>query len=337
MSTFNDENLGYNEVRAHHEAEERWNKNQRGHRWIGVSILLLALGCGAGAWFAYPMLQDHEAAAGQLPEIQRSVGELGDRMATQITATAANESESVRRNEELRKQFNGALDAVRTRIATTGKQAQEAATAVFTKAQAEFTNQVGRLSSRIAGVESSRETDRASLNALEQELSQTRNQLAAQSQQVAALRGDLERQVKQNSDEIAGTQSQLTSLGQRQVRDRTDFDALATNVARKRIDFEVRKNQSLDVAPGIAIAIHKTNVSYQRASGWVSAPDRRTIWLRDVRTQEPVVLIHSSDGRQQELVITRVSENAVAGYVVLPADALRGEPLARSGVASAGQ
>ena len=313
------ENPDYSEVRE---------RQPHGHLWIGVSILLLALAGGAMAWIAYPLLTEHQNAIGKLPEIERSVEGLGKQIALTDARVAAKTEEWTSSHGDLRKQLARTLDEVRSRLAASGKQAQAAASAALAKAQAEFTSQMGEVKSRIAGVETSRETDRASLDALEKELSQTKNHLAAQTQQLNVLRGDLDRQVKQSTDENAAAQRQLAGFGQRQVRDRTDFDALATTVARKRIDFEVRKNHSVDIAPGIAIAIHKTNLSYQRASGWVSAPDRKTIWLRDLRTQEPVVLINSQDGRPQELVLTRVSENSVVGYVVLPATAVRGEPLA---------
>jgi hypothetical protein len=62
------------------------------------------------------------------------------------------------------------------------------------------------------------------------------------------------------------------------------------------------------------------NVSYQRVDGsiWV-IPDRHTVWLRQLKTQEPVFLSSFPDGRTRELVITRVSKNGAVGYVLMPA------------------
>jgi hypothetical protein len=104
-----------------------------------------------------------------------------------------------------------------------------------------------------------------------------------------------------------------------QQRDRGDFDAYTDKFAVKRVDFEVTKNHGSQVAPGITLQVNGTDVSYQKVNGSILTPDRHTIWLRQLKVQEPVFLTSFSDGRTRELVITRVNKTGATGYVLVPA------------------
>ena len=87
----------------------------------------------------------------------------------------------------------------------------------------------------------------------------------------------------------------------------------------KRVTFEVSEGHSLQVSPGISFGLTGIGLSRLRVNGWIWVmPDRRTIWLRDQATQEPVVFYGHLDGKRRELVITRVTTNSVIGYVLLP-------------------
>jgi sortase A len=87
----------------------------------------------------------------------------------------------------------------------------------------------------------------------------------------------------------------------------------------KRVTFEVSKGHSRQVSPGISLGLTGIGLSHLRVNGWIWVmPDRRTIWLRDQGTQEPVVFYGHLDGRRRELVITRVTTNSVIGYVLVP-------------------
>jgi hypothetical protein len=87
----------------------------------------------------------------------------------------------------------------------------------------------------------------------------------------------------------------------------------------RRIPFEVSKNHSRQLAPGISLGLTDTDVIDHRVNGWVWVmPDRRTIWLHDQGVREPVIFYGKSDGRIRELVITSVAGNSMTGYLVLP-------------------
>ena len=86
-----------------------------------------------------------------------------------------------------------------------------------------------------------------------------------------------------------------------------------------RIDFELSKGHSRELAPGISLGITRTDVAFRHVSGWMWVlPDRRTIWLRQQGAQEPVDFYGYNDGKKRELVITSVTKGSVAGYMLLP-------------------
>jgi sortase A len=88
-----------------------------------------------------------------------------------------------------------------------------------------------------------------------------------------------------------------------------------------RVTFEVSKGHSRQVYPGISLGLTGVGLSHLRVNGWIWVmPDRRTIWIRDQGTQEPIVFYGHLDGKRRELVITRVTTNSIIGYVLVPED-----------------
>ena len=86
-----------------------------------------------------------------------------------------------------------------------------------------------------------------------------------------------------------------------------------------RINFVVPKNHSRQLAPGISLGVDQIDLAGQRVDGWMwIMPDRRTIWLRDQGTRDPVVFYGYKDGKRRELVITNVTKSAAAGYLLEP-------------------
>lgn len=84
----------------------------------------------------------------------------------------------------------------------------------------------------------------------------------------------------------------------------------------RRVPFEVAMNHSRQLAPGISIGLTKADPERKTVDGWMWVmPDRRTIWLRDQSTHQPIV-IYGAGGRR-EVVIDSISRNSMRGYLVL--------------------
>jgi len=92
----------------------------------------------------------------------------------------------------------------------------------------------------------------------------------------------------------------------------------------KRIGFEIGKNHSRQLAPGISLGVTGTDEASHRVDGWMWVmPDRRAIWLRDHSAHEPVIFYGRLDGKMRELVITSVARNRIRGYLLSPDDGRR--------------
>jgi sortase A len=85
---------------------------------------------------------------------------------------------------------------------------------------------------------------------------------------------------------------------------------------RGRISFNVPKDHSRLLAPGIWFGVTETDTASHEVNGWMwLMPDRRTIWLRNHGTGEPVVFYSKRDGKRRELRLTSITESSAAGYL----------------------
>ena len=96
---------------------------------------------------------------------------------------------------------------------------------------------------------------------------------------------------------------------------------LSDDVNRDRIDFEITRNKTHEVAPGIYLTIRNTNVELQRIDGWLQiAEDGRTVQIREQRAQTVVVFATKRDARNRELVFTRIDKSGAAGFLLIPTE-----------------
>jgi hypothetical protein len=314
-------------VREQHLADTRWESTRRRHRFFATSIVILLLAVAGLAWITFPELQRHNLSLAQLPVVQQSVLAMGD----QLRASDASVADWSARQEDLRGKVDKTTRDLRNRIEAARKQAGEATVAMFERVQSQLANQIDGVKTRLAKLESSSESDQARIASLQRELTQVRGEMAAQAGQFSQQLASVRSQVDQNA---SASERQTASLQETRLRDRRDFDALDHRIAMKRVDFEVTKKHSRQLAPGISLGVDGTDVSGQRVNGWLwFMPEKKTVWLRQQRIQDPVVVSSTEDGRQREVVLTRVSKNSVVGYVVLPAEA----DAFTTTVASAGQ
>lgn len=79
--------------------------------------------------------------------------------------------------------------------------------------------------------------------------------------------------------------------------------------------FSLTKQHSRQLAPGISIGVDDTDPDSQVVKGWLWVmPDRHTIWLKDQPAHQPLVFYQS--GERRELMITRVTDSSVTGYLL---------------------
>jgi hypothetical protein len=306
-----DENTNLDSVRDRHLAEERW---QSARRWRFVSIaliVLLAAGVGGLAWYTHPILKQHASFIDRIPGIETAMSTVQQ----DFKGMDARVSAWSNQQDELRQRVERISRDTRTRIDAASKQAGEAATAAASRIESEVRGEVDGLRTRVTNLESTDQRSETRIASLQQELNQMRGELARQSDELAATR----RQVDGNG---AAAEREFSTLRNDQQQEHRNVASIQNGLAVERVNFEVAKGHSQELAPGISLGLTHTDISNRRVEGWMwVANDRRTIWLRKQGAMEPVVFYGVTDGKKRELVITQVAKGSVAGYLILPKNA----------------
>jgi sortase A len=86
--------------------------------------------------------------------------------------------------------------------------------------------------------------------------------------------------------------------------------------SKSRVEFSLSTNHSRLLAPGISMGVTGADSADGTVDGWMWVmPDRRTIWLRNQPAYDPVIFYQ--DDKPRELLITRVTRDAVTGYLLV--------------------
>jgi predicted RNase H-like nuclease (RuvC/YqgF family) len=188
------------------------------------------------------------------------------------------------------------------------RQARDYATTQAAKVQqelqAELNNRSQSMASSIGELEASQEQDQQQMAKLQQEISSVRSETHSQLAQA-------EEHTSREIGEIHGALA----------RNRDDFDMVARSLDRRRLDFEISKDRTTEVASGVTLTVSDFNVSYQRVEGRLHLlKDGRILWIRGQGIQQPVRFYSMTDNRPYEVVFTRVTRDSAVGYILAPAD-----------------
>jgi len=89
-----------------------------------------------------------------------------------------------------------------------------------------------------------------------------------------------------------------------------------------KVSFVVSEHHSQHLAPGISLGVSSIDPSGGTVNGWLwIMPDRRTVWLRNQSTRDPIFF--SQENRPRELLITGVTGKSITGYLLVPEKAER--------------
>jgi len=255
-------------------------------------MLLGIIATGVLIWYGVPVLQrDEKVKAGALTSDRRTLGD----------------------------QIAHLKDEFAARVAVTRQRARESGEALYARMQSKIDLQVQSVRERLQHLESGAQKGDTQVATLQEELKQVKTEMERRvtylNEELAQVRWQLDENGNRSERAIAG-------LRDGEQRNRADVDAIANTLAVERVDFEVTKNHSRDVAPGISVGITGVDTAYRRVDGWLSmVPDRRTVWLKSQNLQEPVTFYGNKDGLKRELVITNVTPEGISGYLLLPRQA----------------
>lgn len=287
----------------------RSHRNSQAGLWSVFAILALAL--GGLAWYGYRAEQGFGDRLANLPGLEQSLQSVGERLG------AAEDNLEAQTNDW--KGLGDRLSSVEKRVTSNFQlvrdYAREQANEVHRQVLAELDTRTEWIQDHLARMESTQESQRVRIAQLQEEIARVRAEARSEmNEQVAQVRHDTGREMDGLHARVAGT--------------RSDVAAMAWQLDRRRVDFELSRNQSRELIPGISITLQDTNVPYQRVEeGWLHVvPDGRILWVRSQGIQQPMIFYTQQDSRPYELVFTRITRDGAFGYLAHPG----GLPVANS-------
>lgn len=271
-----------------------------GPRWLTLAFVL-AIVAGM-SFYGYRVLQQENIQLSQIPAMLNSMTAINSRLGD-VEAKVRSWSENLQglgdRTAKLEK-----------RVSANYRSARRHAEVLTTQLEGRITDEMESrnyiVDTRLNQLDAEQKSAQERIARLRQELSDAR-------QEVASLRHETNGDLALLHQQVAGNGQQV--------------QALADQVERQRVNFELAKNQPSELAPGISMNLTSTDVRYQRFSGWVYfLPDRRFLWVRHQGVQQPVVFYDQNQARRYEVVISSVRNNSAAGYLLLPVGSGVGGP-----------
>jgi hypothetical protein len=270
-------------------------RERHGHsKMLWALVLILGAVLGGLAYYGYRMVKTQDGQIAQLFGSQGTLTTLGQRadaVEGKLQGLAGDWQGMAQRMTKLEGRVTA--DAQQTR-----KYAETLTEQLHQQITAEIDARTSPLDARLRQMESEEANQRA-------QVAQLQASEANLKQEIAGVRED-------NGRAISGMRTQEEDNAR-------DVSALSQKLNRERIDFEMAKGQSKELAPGVDLRIRGMNPAYQRYHGSIFLlQDHRTVWLKDQSVNEPVRIFHKDGGEPYELVVTDVTKKAVAGYLLAP-------------------
>ena len=146
-------------------------------------------------------------------------------------------------------------------------------------------------------------------------------------QRVAVLQGQIntlesaqqsaDQQLNQLQGQIAQMKSQPQAVPPVAAPNPPAVTAPNPAAAPARIDFQVNLHQSRELSPGIRLEVSRIDALHQRYDASVKLTGGQTLWIHSRPAQEPVKFYSARETNPDELVITQITRNSVAGYLQL--------------------
>ena len=296
--------------------------------WATLIVLAVALAIVVGYYYPtvvgyyYSTFGKHNIQLAHLPGVLDSFTGVNKRLAdaeAKLGAWSINQDALGARLSKLESKLETRLTA---NLRDTRKQTQGMIVKFQQEMQKELNQRTQGTDARLSQLESAHEAEHMQLAKLEEQMAGVQQQVAGARQEIDGVRRD--------------TSSDVASLRQQEAQSQTRLEAVTNKLARERVDFEVAKNETRELAPGISLYILRTDVRYQRYAGYVDfAPDSRTVWIENQGAQQPMVFRRKEGGEPYELVVTGVQRRGVAGYMLLPTTVAADAPTsARSAVST---
>ncbi len=268
------------------------------HGGLWAFVLLMAMAAGAGGWYFYQQQSKQDGQLAFLSGMQTTM----DGVKSRVDAAENGLLEWNNRWGKLDARFTQVERKAGAAIAAVKSGSQKMMAELETKLDARFDQKLNEktavLQTRIETMESASNTQQARLNRMENDLTDSRRE-------IADLRAETAREV--------GTLQ--TANGRSAGR----IDTLERLRKNQRVDFELAAHRTQHLLPGVTLAVDSIDPRYQRYSGYVYLlTDRRYVWIKNQDAQSPVLIYPKAGGQALRLVVNQVTKRDVTGYLLVP-------------------
>jgi flagellar biosynthesis chaperone FliJ len=161
-------------------------------------------------------------------------------------------------------------------------------------------------------------------------MSQSNGDLQAQISQLAGQQDAYQRQLSQVQSDLEQTRLELASaqkeysealdvIREEQSSVHRELTSLSGSLPTRQVNFEIRKNQAADIAPGVSFRLTRIDAGHQRFDGWIeSGAAHQKVWVQNQEARSPVMFFPTDQGKAFLMVPTRVKSQSVSGYFLVP-------------------
>lgn len=270
-----------------------YHKRRSAALWTALASLAVVLAVLAA--YGYSVLSNQNAQLAWLPGLAKSISAVR----AHTSGLEAAIDEWGRKQDDLAARVRNLDVGWQSRLDKVRMQAASLVGNAYRKEREELNARTAALDAQIAAMATRQQAEHTRVVQLEQRLATTR-------QQLASLRDNYTRG--------------LASVQEQQISNRRAISSLTNALSTDQIDFEAEKKQDAEIVPGISLYLTGTDIAHQRFGGWVwLSATRRRIWVKRQAIQAPIVFYPADGTEAYELVVTRVKQNEVTGYLLVPA------------------
>jgi chromosome segregation ATPase len=299
------------QTELHRQQDEQESQEKRTK--ILSIILGLLIVCFAGAvWWMYPTLRDQKRVFADMFAVQTVTNTLGERM----NSVEVNLSKAVSGLPALSNRMDQLQASMKTNLQIVRNQAQAAATQAGQRIREDVNRSMQVIQSRLVALESNQKEASEHVNQLQAEVAGLRRELVAVRQDNSAAT----ERIKELNDAQQTDRSDVSGLSERVASGQTAFNTLTNRLDRKRVDFEAHNRRTEQIAPGIYLALTRTDPVKREIEGTLlTSTNDRSLAIRGQGVQKPLTFYLAGESRPVELVVTQVSNDKISGYLMVPA------------------
>lgn len=245
--------------------------------------------------YGYTVLKQEGIQLEQVPGMTRSLSAIGQHLANVEVSLAHSRLDQ----QKLALQVQSIDAGTKAALSVTQQQTRQLIAHVQGTLLNQMKQQTTALQAQVSQLVGERKADRTQLAQLEDQLTQARAELET-------TRADYAHQI--------------AALREQQGEEHQELASLSNSLPTRQVTFEVQKNQTSEVIPGVSFQLTKTDVERQRFDGFIeSLAGHQRVSVQSQGVRSPVVFFPSEHNKACVMVVTSVDQKGAVGYLLIPA------------------